>query len=159
MKAQDFHSSITVNATPKEAFDAINNIAGWWTDSYEGDSRKLNDEFTVYFYHGVHVTTQKVVEFVPGKKVVWLVTGSDLNFINDKEEWKGTKIVFELSAAGTKTQIDFTHVGLTPQVECHDACSGAWQQYIFSLLQLINTGKGNPTTKAEMDEEKANASR
>lgn len=158
MKTQDFSTSITVNATPKATFDAINTIAGWWTDSFEGDSRKLNDEFTVYFYHGVHVTTQKIVEFVPGKKVVWLVTGSDLNFISDKEEWKNTTIVFELSEVGNKTKIDFTHVGLTPQGECFDACSGAWQQYIYSLLQFINTGKGNPTTKKEMDEKKASAS-
>lgn len=158
MKAQDFHTSITVDATTKEAFDAINDIAGWWTDSLEGDSYKLNDEFTVYFYHGVHVTTQKIVEFVPNKKVVWLVTESDLNFIKDKEEWKGTTIVFELSAIGNKTKIDFTHVGLTPRVECHEACSGAWQQYIYSLLQFINTGKGNPTTKEEMDKKKAKAS-
>jgi len=157
MQTKDFHSSITVNATATETFDAINDIAGWWTDSFKGDSRKLNDEFTVYFFHGVHVTTQKIVEFVPGKKIVWLVTGSALNFIKDKEEWKGTKIVFELSSAGNKTKIDFTHVGLTPQVECHDACSGAWEQYMHSLQQFINTGKGNPTTKAEMDEKKASA--
>ncbi len=52
MQTQDFHTSITVNANAKETFDAINNIAGWWTDSRKGDSRKLNDEFTVYFYHG-----------------------------------------------------------------------------------------------------------
>ncbi len=80
-----------------------------------------------------HVTTQKVVEFVPGKKVIWFVTGSGFNFIKDKEEWKGTKIVFELSPVGNKTIKDrfYTCIGLTPQVECHDDCSWAHGNNIF----------------------------
>lgn len=160
MKTQDFQTSITVNANTQQAFDAINNIAGWWTDSYEGRTQQLNDEFTVSFYDGVHVSTQKIVEFVPGKKIVWLVTDSALNFISDEQEWNNTKIVFELSGVEEKTKIDFTHIGLNAGVECFGACSGAWRQYIQqSLLPLINEGKGNPTLKEEMMEKKARATK
>jgi hypothetical protein len=146
MKNQDYSLNITVNATPQEAFERINNVTKWWTENLEGDSQKLNDEFIVRF-GDVHVSTQKLVEIIPGKKIVWLVTDSALNFTKDKSEWTGTTISFEISQKDKKTQVRFTHLGLA-KYECFDACSNAWSDYIQgSLLSLINTGTGKPTVK------------
>jgi hypothetical protein len=146
MKEHDYTTSIAVNATPREAFKSINSVSKWWTENLEGSSQKLNDEFTVRF-DDVHVSTQKLVEVVPDQKVVWLVTDCNLNFIEDKHEWTGTKISFEIFEKDKKTHVRFTHQGLLPKNECFDACSNAWSQYIQqSLLSLINTGKGHPTT-------------
>jgi hypothetical protein len=147
MKKEDYHEIITVNATAEEAFKCINNVSKWWTENIEGRSEKLNDEFTVTF-GDVHVSKQKLVEFIPDKKVVWLVTDSKLNFVKDKQEWTNTKISFEISSHNNKTQINFTHFGLVPDYECFQDCSNAWRQYLQqSLLSLINTGKGHPTPK------------
>jgi hypothetical protein len=147
MSTSDYTTTISVDKTPKEAFNAINNVRGWWTDSLEGKTQKLNDEFTVQFGK-VHVSTQKLVEVIPDKKVVWLVTKSNLNFIKDKQEWNNTTISFEISQKNDKTQVKFTHHGLLPDIECFDACSNAWRGYIKgSLKSLINTGKGEPTPK------------
>jgi hypothetical protein len=148
MKSQDYTATITVNATPKEAFGSINSVTKWWTENLKGSSRDLHDEFTVRF-GDVHVSKQKLIEVIPNKKVVWLVTDSRLNFLEDKHEWTGTKISFEITTPDShRTQIRFTHVGLAPNIECFDACSNAWSQYIQqSLLGLINTGKGQPTLK------------
>src|SRR4030088_2308181 len=96
MKKQDYNVIITVNATPQEAFKSINSVSKWWTENVEGSSQKLNDEFTVRF-DDVHVSKQKLVEVIPGKKVVWLVTDSKLNFVEDKHEWTNTKISFEIA--------------------------------------------------------------
>jgi len=155
MKTQDYHTSITVDATAHEAFESINSVTKWWTENLEGSSQKLNDEFSVRF-GDVHYSKQKLVEIIPNKKVVWLVTDSKLNFIKDKQEWTDTKISFEISNHDNKTQISFTHSGLVPEIECFDACSNAWSQYIHgSLLNLINTGKGQPTGKEKQAKDNA----
>jgi len=140
----DFHTGITVTATPKEAFDRINNVTKWWTENVEGNSKKLHDEFTVRF-GDIHYSKQKLVEFIPDKKVVWHVTDSYLSWLNDKHEWNNTIISFEITVKDNQTHILFTHIGLVPEIECYKDCSNAWSQYIQeSLFNLITTGKGQP---------------
>jgi len=145
----DYQTTITVKATAHDAFNAINNVTKWWTENLEGGTHHTGDEFTVRF-GDVHVSTQKIVEFVPNKKVTWLVTNSRLNFISDKQEWTGSKICFKITEHNNKTEIRFTHIGLVPEIECFGACSNAWGQYIQqSLFSLVTTGKGQPTQKEE----------
>ncbi len=146
-KGQNFSTTLLVNATPKQAFDAINNVRAWWSEEIEGPTDKLGGEFT-YHYQDVHRSRMKVTELVPGKKVGWLVLDNYFNFIKDQSEWKGTKISFDISKQGNKTEIRFTHIGLVPEYECYDVCSNAWGSYIFgSLGNLITAGKGNPNRK------------
>jgi Activator of Hsp90 ATPase homolog 1-like protein len=147
LKKQDYTASITVNATPQEAFKSINSVSKWWTEDLKGSSQKLNDEFTVRF-GDVHVSKQKLVEVIPDKKVVWLVTDSKLNFIENKQEWTNTKISFEIARNDNKTQIRFTHFGLVPNVECYDSCVKGWDEYIKgSLFKLLTDGEGSPGLK------------
>ena len=149
MKTSDFTTTISVDQTPQEAFNAINNVRDWWPGEIEGNTTKLNGEFS-YRYKKMHYSNQKLVEVIPGKKVVWLVTESNLNFTEDKSEWTGTKISFEISQKDNKTQLRFTHIGLVPEYECYDICQDAWSNYIRnSLCSLITTGKGNPNLKDE----------
>jgi Activator of Hsp90 ATPase homolog 1-like protein len=140
----DFTTSFLVDQSPKEVFDDINNVRGWWSEEIEGSTDKLNGEFT-YHYEDVHYCQMRIIEFVPNEKIVWLVKYNYFNFTHDRSEWTGTKIVFEISQKGNKTQLRFTHMGLVPQYECFNICSNAWTQYIQqSLLGLIMTGKGRP---------------
>ncbi len=142
MIASNFTTTIVVDNSAKEAFNAINNVRGWWQGEVMGSTDKLNDEFD-YRMEDIHFSKQKIVELVPNEKVVWLVIDSKLSFTNDKSEWTGTKIVFEISEISGKTQVRFTHMGLVPEFECFDACSNAWGQLVQkSLFSLITTGKG-----------------
>ena len=149
MTTSDFSITLLVDQTPEDVYRAINNVRGWWTEDMEGSSQKLNDEFTVRFFDDIQVTTQKLVEIIPDKKVVWLVTKSELNFLEDRHEWNDTRISFEITEKGNKTQLRFTHLGLVPKIECYKDCSAGWTRYIKgSLLELLTNGKGKPELKS-----------
>jgi len=155
MTTSDFTTTILVDQTQEEAFTAINNVRGWWSEEIEGRTDKLNEEFT-YHYKDVHRCKMRIIEFVPNKKVVWHVLDNYFNFTKDKGEWKDTKISFEISKKGDKTEVNFTQFGLVPEYECFDICSDAWSQYIQqSLLSLITTGKGQPNPIEEIVNEAA----
>ncbi len=146
---KDFTTTIVVDESAKAVFDAINNVRGWWSQEVEGDTDKLNSEFK-YHYRDVHICKMRIVEFIPEKKVVWLVLENHFNFIKDQREWVGTKVIFEISQKGGKTELHFTHQGLVPDYECFDICFKAWTQYIQeSLVSLITTGKGQPNSKED----------
>jgi hypothetical protein len=151
MKKQDFTTTVSVSQSPNEVFNAINHVRGWWSENIEGHTDQLNAEF-LYHYKDVHICKLKIVEFVPGKKVVWQVLNNHFNFIADKSEWVNTRIVFEISGkggnSGEQTQLQFTHEGLVPGYECYDVCFDAWTSYIQgSLKNLITSGKGKPNTR------------
>jgi hypothetical protein len=89
MGSKDYTISFAVDRTPEEAFDAINNVGGWWSGEIEGNTDKLGAEFT-YRYQDVHRSKQKVTELIPGKKVVWHVPEAYLSFVEqERMEWHG----------------------------------------------------------------------
>lgn len=142
MNDQNFTISFSVDQSPGEVFVAINDVRGWWAGVIEGSTDKLGDEFT-YSYQDLHRSTQKITELIPGKKVTWRVVDASLSFVENKSEWTGTEISFDIAKKGNETEIRFTHVGLVPEFECFNDCSNGWSFYIDgSLRSLISTGKG-----------------
>jgi hypothetical protein len=149
MKNPSFATTFSVGQTPEEAFNAINNVRGWWSEEIEGSTDTLGAEFT-YRYKDVHTCKLKVVELIPDKKVVWLVLDNRFNFTEDETEWTGTKITFEVSRKDDTTEVHFTHLGLVPEYECYGVCSNAWGAYVNgSLRSLITTGTGRPNPKEQ----------
>ena len=147
MSNQDFTTTIVVDQSPKQVFDAVNNVRGWWSEEIEGGTEKLNDTF-LYHYKDVHMYKMKLTEVVPDKKIVWLVLDNYFSFIKDEAEWVDTRVIFEIAEIDGKTQLRFTHEGLTPEYECYDICNEGWTNYIrTSLFKLITTGKGKPNPK------------
>jgi hypothetical protein len=145
MKTLDFATTILVDQTPTEVFNAINNVRGWWSGEVKGNTDKLGAEFT-YEVPGAHRSKQKITEFIPGKKVIWRVLDATLSFAKDKSEWKNTEIIFEIAKKGAQTEVRFTHKGLVPAYECYDDCSNAWGILINgNLRKLIITGEAQPS--------------
>jgi hypothetical protein len=146
MENQSFNTRLFISQSPREAFNAITNVRGWWSEEIEGDTVKVGAEFT-YHYLDVHRCRIKITEVIPDQKVVWHVLENYFDFTKDREEWVGTNIVFEISRHGEQTELSFTHDGLVPEYECYNACVNGWTHYIqTSLLHLITTGRGMPNT-------------
>jgi hypothetical protein len=149
MVSHNYSTAFTVDQSPEEAFDAINNVRAWWSGDIEGRTDRVGEEWT-YRYKDIHYSKQRITELVPGKKVVWLILDSHLDFVEDKTEWNGTKVTFDVSKKAGKTEVRFTHMGLVPEYECFNDCSNAWGSYINgSLRKLITKGKGQPNKKEE----------
>src|SRR5689334_15707064 len=81
--------------------------------------RKSNDEFVIC-HPGRHYSKQKLIEMVPNKRIVWLVTDSTLNWLEkDQHEWTNTRMIFDIVTKDHKTMLHFTHEGLIPEKECY----------------------------------------
>ncbi|MES2484440.1 MAG: SRPBCC domain-containing protein, partial [Bacteroidota bacterium] len=154
MTPTDFTLTLITNRDPAQVFNAINNVSKWWSEDFTGASHKLNDEFEISF-GDVHYSKQTLIEVIPNKKVVWLVTASHLSFLKNHAEWTGTTLSFEIAEKDGKTEVRFTHHGLVPEIECYKDCKNGWIQFLeHSLLDYINTGKGNPNVLSKEVAEK-----
>lgn len=142
MNNQNFTTAMLVEQSPAEVFKAINDPRAWWSEDIDGETDKLNAEWTYHFGDN-HRCKMKTIEMIPGKKVVWLVENNYFKSIKDKSEWVGNKITFEIFKQENKTQMVFTQIGLVPAYECYNVCRDAWTGFIQKSLQsLITTGKG-----------------
>jgi len=147
MQNNNFNLTLLVDQSPSEVYSAINNVRGWWSEALDGNSEKLNDEFS-YRHGDFHYSKHRVIEQIPDEKVVWLTLDSKLTFVDKQDEWNGTKMIFDISKLGNQTQLDITHQGLVPDFQCYEGCSKGWTHYLKnSLLPLITTGVGKPDSK------------
>jgi len=142
MENQNFTTSILVEQSPTEVFKAINNPRAWWSEQIDGNTDKLNDEWS-YRFDNSHRCKMKITQMIPDKKVVWRVEDNYFKFTKDPTEWTGNEITFEIFKQGKQTQLVFTQIGLVPTYECYNVCCDAWTGFIQkSLRTLIATGTG-----------------
>lgn len=142
MQTPNFQLTLTTAQPAAVVFQAVINVRAWWVGYFGeeiiGATEKLHDEFSFRAGDGAHYSRQRLVEVVPGKCVVWLITESELDFIQHRQEWTGSRVRFDIAEADGTTTLVFTHEGLTPDQECYGACAPAWTQYLqHKLLPLI----------------------
>jgi hypothetical protein len=137
---------ITVRRSPHDVFECIVDVSKWWGGKdLEGLSRRPNDEFTIT--HGdAHYSKQKMIELVPDRRVVWLITESRMGWLEgNKHEWTNTRLVFEVAPDGDGATVHFTHEGLVPAQECYPRCSEGWNMVITDyLFHFIAEGRVPP---------------
>ena len=140
MKSQNYTTAncsvtIEVSKSPDDVFNhIINDVSRFWPEDFEGKSAKLNDEF-VFTTGDSHYSKNKVVELIPNKKVVWLVTESIRK--TDNFDWTGTKMIFELTWKGNKTLVQFTYDGAILKDEYDrlvQICDMVIKERLYNLL-------------------------
>ena len=131
--------TIEVEKPVNKVFDhLINDVAKFWPEELQGETNKLNDEFT--FSTGeTHYSKNRITELVPNKKVVWFTTESIRK--TDNFDWTGTKMIFELTPRGNNTLIEYTYDGVVLENEIErlrEICDMVIKQKLYNFL---TTGK------------------
>lgn len=141
MTDQDLTITLRVEASPDNVVAAVCDVPSWWSGTIEGPADRVGAEFT-YRYGDLHRSTQRVTELVPGSRVVWHVVDADMPPVHPPDEWTGTDIVFDLREVDGGTELRFTHVGLTPSLDCWDRCRSGWTALVGgNLATRITTGE------------------
>lgn len=147
MEKKNFQNSISAKISASEAIKKISNIADWWGVTFTGSSQKQNDKFVLKM-GGDSFFNFTVTELIPGKRVVWLVTDCNMPWYSDKKEWADTRLIFDFTESNGLTRLNFTHEGLSPDLECYGDCETGWNHWITkSLLSYFTTGKGDFNSK------------
>ena len=142
MSKSDFNCGISAKISTSEAIKKISNVPEWWGITFAGSAEKQDDKFEVKM-GGDSFFNFTVAELIPGKRVVWLVKDCNMPWYSNKKEWANTKLIFDLQENNSETELNFTHEGLTPDVECYKDCKPGWMHWIkTSLLSYFTTGKG-----------------
>ncbi|OQP48023.1 ATPase [Niastella yeongjuensis] len=140
--ANDFNSSFSAPISASEAIKKISNITGWWGVNLTGNSEKQNDTFQITMGNDAFFDCT-VTELVPGKRVVWSVSDCFMPWFTNKKEWSNTRLIFDLHENNGNTELQFTHEGLTPDIECYKDCEQGWTHWIKTSLQAyLTTGQG-----------------
>ena len=119
MKNQNYVSTnysveIELAKSLNNVFNHLINLRKWWPEDFEGEDIKLNSEFT-FTTGDSHYSKNKVIEFLPNKKVIWLTIESIRK--TDNFDWQGTKMIFELTPKGDNTIVKFTYDGVVLENE------------------------------------------
>ena len=133
--AAKYAVAIEVSKTASEVYNhLVNDVPNFWPEEFEGQSSKPNDEFVFRSGDG-HYSKNKVVELVPGKRLVWLVTESIRK--TDNFEWTGTKMIFELTPKDNHTLLQFTYDGVVLEDEYDrlvQICDTVIERNLYNLL-------------------------
>ena len=143
MVAQDYRCRIEAPVSAADAFDKISRVSEWWALKFSGSARELGDTFQVRF--GGTFVDFEITEVVPNQKIVWQVVNCNMNWLNDKTEWNGTSVLWELAENDGVTGVTMVHRGLVPGIECYEDCESGWTFFVSqSLQQFLTTGIGLP---------------
>lgn len=138
-ESANYTVEIEVSKSPNDVFNNLINLKKWWPEDFEGEDVKLDSEF-IFTTGDSHYSKNKVIEFVPNKKLVWLVTDSIRK--TDNYDWTGTKMIFELTPKVDNTIIKFTYNGVVLENETDrlaQICDMTLKEMFYNF---IANGKG-----------------
>ena len=133
----DYNATITVPATPQEAYSAIaEGMSGWWT-SMSAPFLEPGDRARTDFGGESYWVFEAVTLDGPG---LVELRCCEANHIHEglpdrvREEWLGTVLVFEIREAAAGTSITLTHKGLHDGLVCYEVCEAGWNHFFLKRL-------------------------
>jgi hypothetical protein len=138
-KTANYTVEIEVSKSPDDVFNHLINLKKWWPEDFKGEDIKLDSEF-IFTTGDSHYSKNKVIEFMPDKKLVWLATESIRK--TDNFDWTGTKMIFELTPKDDNTIVKFTYDGVVLENETDrlvQICDMTLKEMFYNF---ITDGKG-----------------
>ena len=133
---KDYQTSILMSTSRPILFSAISeNLAEWW-----GKQDNIIDQAKVVFKvsWGEPWYEFKVIHFERNKEMVWECIDANQKIVdleNIEKEWVGTKIIWTLTKlSDARTELQFKHEGLVPELLCFDFCSKSWDHFLKESL-------------------------
>jgi uncharacterized protein YndB with AHSA1/START domain len=130
----NYATAIEIAKSPKEVFSHLVDLSKWWPEEFIGESIKHDSEFVFKTGEG-HYSKNRVIEFVPNKKLAWLTTGSRRE--SDMFDWTGTKFIFELIPQGNTTVLKFTYDGVVLKNESErfvQICDMTLKEFFYNFI-------------------------
>ncbi len=142
-------------------YEAITAADRWWT-RHGTLSGGVGDVLDFRFPRADFFARMKIRALEPPRLIEWDCVDAkhpEHSGWADLRDWVGTRVRFRVEPDGpSAARLRFEHVGLSPVLECHDACASAWAYYLNdSLRALVETGEGKPYDDATFDPASAGA--
>jgi len=128
-------------ATVSALFTSAAGVSRWWGPT-EGEATVGGTLVTSFGEHGANA--MRVLECGPARVVWESVPVAGTTPTGHAKEWLGTRMEFDIVPTGSGSELRFRHVGLTPRLECWDACAAAWTYFMASIEACATTGLGTP---------------
>ncbi len=124
----EMHHEIQIDAPPEKVYEAIttqNGLRSWWTGDSVAEPR-VGSIAEFGFYNRMIVFRMRIEELTPGKRAVWACLG-------DHDEWKGTRLTWEISGKDGKTFLHFTHGNWRSTSSFFASCNSTWGELMYRL--------------------------
>ncbi|KAA3619329.1 MAG: SRPBCC domain-containing protein [Calditrichaeota bacterium] len=147
MTEKYYSREITVSSSPATVYKALTaEFEKWWTTT-NNEISAVGDLITFQF--PPTYWTMRALKLVPGKYVELQCVEANHEHSglpeSIRDEWKDTKLKWEIRKTGKKTKIIFMHAGLSPSLDCYKICEAGWDYFfVNSLKKYLDEGTGMP---------------
>ena len=142
-----YATKVLIRGNKEKVFDAISqHVQKWWGNT-DSQVFKIGDEFTTSF--DSTYWKFKISEYRPFSLITWdCIDAKHIHsgYNGIEKEWIGTSVNWSLEEIDkNETLLNFTHNGLTPELNCYEICYPAWERFVTqSLKKFVETGIGMP---------------
>lgn len=119
---------IAIEAPPEKVYPAVatqKGLRGWWTADTTAEEQ-VGGKAEFGFDKRTLVFRMTIEELAPPKHVVWSCHG-------DHEEWKGTKLIWDIAASDEGSVLRFRHANWKERSSFFATCNSTWGELMYRL--------------------------
>ncbi len=141
-KPKNYKNTLEINTSADLLFEAIClNLDDWWGHQ---DKPILKDGDVFKVSWGEPWYQFEVIRFIKDKELIWKCIDANQKIkglSGVEKEWVNTEIHWKIEdVSNNKCLLDFSHIGLVPDLLCFNHCSNAWTHFLKdSLIAYLNS--------------------